>query len=120
MHRPELDDEDPMHLPGECGLTTGELREPPTAENVAFFSGSALYWCRFVDDAPARYARVRDLVEELGAEIIAPTHGNVITDVADVMSIVETGHKQSYRYAGAASPAAVSPPNAGQQEGASR
>lgn len=97
MHRPELGDDDPMHLPGECGLTTGELKSPPAVENVSFFTGSALYWSRFVDDAEECYARVGALVKELGAEILAPTHGNVITDAAEVLPIVQAGHKQAYR-----------------------
>jgi flavorubredoxin len=110
MHRPELDDEDPMHLPGECGLTTSELREPPTVENAAFFSGSALYWARFIDDADVRYQRVIDFVHEIDAQVLCPTHGNVITDVDEVMAIVRQGHKQSYRYhepAGAGSQASA-------------
>lgn len=98
MHRPELDDEDPAHLPGECGLTTGELRQPIAVENAAFFTGSALYFSRFVDDADERYAVVADLAAELGAETICPTHGNVITDLAEVLPIVRAGHKQAYRY----------------------
>lgn len=109
MHRPELDDEDPMHLPGECGLTTSELSAPPTAENAAFFSGSALYWSRFVDDSEARYGRIAELVHELGVTAIAPTHGNVITDVPEVMAIVAQGHKQSYRYGDRASGSAPTP-----------
>jgi glyoxylase-like metal-dependent hydrolase (beta-lactamase superfamily II) len=98
MHRPELDPEDPAHLPGECGLTTGELRKPIAVENVAFFTGSALYFSRFVDDADERYARVADLAAELGALVVAPTHGNVITDLANVLPIVRAGHKQAYRF----------------------
>ncbi|MGV9295634.1 MBL fold metallo-hydrolase [Amycolatopsis sp. NPDC003676] len=97
MHRPELDDEDPAHLPGECGLTTGELRQPIAVENAAFFTGSALYFSRFVDDADERYAGVADLARELGAELVCPTHGNVITDLLDVLPIVRAGHKQAYR-----------------------
>jgi flavorubredoxin len=98
MHHPELDDEDPMHLPGECGLTTSELSAPPTVENAAFFSGSALYWARFIDDADERYARVIQFVRDIDAQVLCPTHGNVITDVEEVMAIVQEGHKQSYRY----------------------
>ncbi|MFE4414002.1 MBL fold metallo-hydrolase [Streptomyces sp. NPDC056821] len=98
MHRPELDDEDPAHLPGECGLTTGELRQPIAVENAAFFTGSALYFSRFVDDSDERYERVADLAAELGAEIVCPTHGNVITDLDDVLPIVRAGHKQAYRF----------------------
>jgi flavorubredoxin len=95
MHHPELDDEDPMHLPGECGLTTSELSAPPSVENAAFFSGSALYWARFIDDADERYARVIQFVRDIGVEVLCPTHGNVITDVEEVMAIVQEGHKRS-------------------------
>src|SRR5690606_20540649 len=78
MHRPELDDEDPLHLPGECALTTDELAKPIAVENAAFFTGSALYWARFNNDADRVYDRVLSLVDELGVEVVAPTHGNVI------------------------------------------
>ncbi|MDQ4214641.1 MBL fold metallo-hydrolase [Microbacterium sp. ASV81] len=98
MHRPELDDEDPLHLPGECALTTDELSTPIAVENAAFFTGSALYWARFNDDADQVYDRVLALVDELGVELVAPTHGNVITNVRDVEPIIRAGHKQAYRY----------------------
>lgn len=98
MHRPELDDEDPLHLPGECALTTDELAQPIAVENAAFFTGSALYWARFVNDADAVYDRVLELVDRLDVKIIGPTHGNVITNVPDVTPIIRAGHKQAYRY----------------------
>lgn len=98
MHRPELDDEDPVHLPGECGLVTTELAGPVTVENAAFFTGSALYWARFANDADRVYDRVLRLVEELGVTTVAPTHGNVITNILDVEPIIRAGHKQAYRY----------------------
>lgn len=98
MHRPELDDEDPVHLPGECGLTTDELSTPIAVENAAFFTGSALYWARFADDADLVYDRVESMMAELGARIVAPTHGNVITNIADVAPIIRAGHKRAYRY----------------------
>lgn len=98
MHRPELDDDEPAHLPGECALTTGELSRPVSVTNAAFFTGSALYFSRFVDDAEERYAQVADFAESIGAEIVAPTHGNVITDLSAVLPIIRAGHKQAYRY----------------------
>lgn len=97
MHRPELDDEDPYHLPGECGLLTSELDSPPTVENAAMFTGSALYWARWVDDADTLYAGVSEAMEALGTRIVAPTHGNVIDDVAGVLPIIRTGHQSAYR-----------------------
>ncbi len=98
MHRPELDDEDPMHLPGECGLTTSELPEPVDVESAAFFTGSALYWARFIDDADELYAHVAAELRNLDVRIIAPTHGNVITDVPELIATVHEGHKNAYRY----------------------
>ncbi|AUI50577.1 MBL fold metallo-hydrolase [Arthrobacter crystallopoietes] len=98
MHRPELDDEDPVHLPGECGLTTGELSEPIKVENAAFFTGSALYWARFANDADQVYDRVLRLIDDLDVKFVAPTHGNVITNIRDVEPIIRAGHKQAYRY----------------------
>jgi hypothetical protein len=98
MHRPELDDDEPAHLPGECGLTTGELSRPVSVANAAFFTGSALYFSRFVDDADERYAEVAQFAESIGAEIVCPTHGNVITELSEVLPIVRAGHKQAYRF----------------------
>lgn len=98
MHRPELDDEDPVHLPGECGLVTTELREQVAVENAAFFTGSALYWARFANDADDVYDRVLAKIRELGVTSVAPTHGNVITNILDVEPIIRAGHKQAYRY----------------------
>ena len=97
-HRPELDDEDPLHFPGECGLTTDELSEPIAVENAAFYAGSAIYWARFANDADAVYDRVVNLFDELGVRIVAPTHGNVITNVKEVEPIIRAGHKRAYRY----------------------
>jgi flavorubredoxin len=98
MHRPELDEEDPMHVPGECGLTTSELRQPVSVENAGFFTGSALYWARFVDDADELYAHAAAELRDLDVQIIAPTHGNVITDVPEMIATVHAGHKAAYRY----------------------
>jgi hypothetical protein len=98
MHRPELDDEDPVHLTGECGLTTGELQVPIAVENAAFFTGSALYWARFANDADAVYDRVLHLIDELGVTSVAPTHGNFISNIRDVEPIIRAGHKRAYRY----------------------
>lgn len=97
MHRPELDDEDPMHLPGECGLLTSELEIPPSVENAAMFTGSALYWARWVNDAGSLYARISDEMERLGVQLVAPTHGNVIDDVEGVLPIIRSGHESAYR-----------------------
>ncbi|MBO0980084.1 MBL fold metallo-hydrolase [Microbacterium sp. SD291] len=98
MHRPELDDEDPLHLPGECALTTDELAKPIAVENAAFFTGSALYWARFNNDADRVYDRVLGLIDELGVQMVGPTHGNVITNIRAVEPIIRAGHKQAYRY----------------------
>ena len=98
MHRPELDDEDPVHLPGECGLTTSELSVPIAVENAAFFTGSALYWARFANDADAVYDRVLHLIDEIGVKSVAPTHGNFISNIRDVEPIIRAGHKRAYRY----------------------
>lgn len=97
MHRPELDDEDPYHLPGECGLLTSELDTPPSVENAAMFTGSALYWARWVDEAPALYAEVSDAMERLGVQLVAPTHGNVIDDIPGVLPIIRQGHQSAFR-----------------------
>ncbi len=97
MHHPELDDEDPMHFPNECGLLTSELEAPPTVENAAMFMGSAVYWARWVDDSDELYPRIKKAFDNLGVKMVAPAHGNVIDNLEEVMPIIHRGHKTAYR-----------------------
>jgi hypothetical protein len=57
-----------------------------------------LYWARFANDADQVYDRVGKLMDDLGVKIVAPTHGNVITNIPEVAPIIRAGHKHAYRY----------------------
>jgi hypothetical protein len=37
-------------------------------------------------------------MDDLGVKIVAPTHGNVITNIPEVAPIIRAGHKHAYRY----------------------
>jgi hypothetical protein len=95
-HHPELDDDEALHLPGECGLLTSEIGQPPTLDQAAFFAGRALYWSRFVDNSAALFEQFRLLLEEFPTRIIAPGHGNVIDDLESVLPIIERSHRDAF------------------------
>ena len=67
------DDDEPVHLPGQCRLLSGEMPEPPTVDQAAYGTGRALYWTKFVDvsaDAaplslPITAARLPSVADEL-------------------------------------------------------
>jgi flavorubredoxin len=70
------------HTSGACGHLAEEVPELDLAENMATFALAAFHWAQFVDIEPF-IERLHDLVlVELGAQVLAPTHGLVIGDPA--------------------------------------
>lgn len=92
--QPEGDDE-PVHLPGQCRLLSGEMPLPPTVEQAAYGTGRALYWTRFVDVTSA-FAAIEQLLDELPTNLIGPAHGNVIDDVAGMLRTSLAAHRRVY------------------------
>ena len=93
---PQPDGEDePVHLPGQCRLTSGEMPEPPSVEQAAYGTGRALYWTRFVDVSPA-FAAIEGLLNDLPTSFIGPAHGNVIDDVAGMLRTSLAAHRRVY------------------------
>ena len=90
---PELDE--PTHLPGECALTIEEIPGPVEIDNATFILRTALYWSRYVR-ADKIIGDIRMLIERYPTRVIAPAHGNVITDVASILPIVHSVHAQAY------------------------
>ena len=86
------DGDEPVHLPGECGLLSTELPAPPTVGQTAFLTRAALFWSRYVDVAP-HFAKVEALLERYPAELIAPAHGNVISDLDALLPILRAAHR---------------------------
>jgi flavorubredoxin len=95
----EIDDETPPpHEPGQCQLTSVELEAldiGPTVEQAAYGTARSLYWTRFVD-LTSTFDEIETLVADHSVEIVAPAHGNVITDVARLMPIMLEAHRLTY------------------------
>ncbi|WP_415854674.1 MBL fold metallo-hydrolase [Sinomonas sp. G460-2] len=93
---PNSDGEDePVHRPGQCRLTSGEMPEPPSVEQAAYGTGKALYWTKFVDVSSAFRAIERTL-DELPTALIGPAHGNVIDDVDGMLRTSLAAHRRVY------------------------
>jgi flavorubredoxin len=84
--------DEPVHRPGECGLLSTELPAPPTIEQTAFLTRAALNWSRYVDVAP-HFAKVEALLERHPAKLVAPAHGNVISDLEALLPILRAAHR---------------------------
>ena len=91
---PDGEDE-PVHRPGQCRLTSGEMPEPPTVDQAAYGTGKALYWTKFVDVGSA-FAAIEHMLDELPTGLIGPAHGNVIDDVDGMLRISLAAHRKVY------------------------
>lgn len=79
------------HEDGHCGKVAEEAPSLDLPEMTALFAELALYWTRFVDLAPY-ITRLDELVfDELAVELVAPTHGLPITDLAATMPSIRDG-----------------------------
>lgn len=58
---------------------------------TALFAELALYWTKFVDLEPYIRRLDRMVVDELEVELIAPTHGLPIADVAGTLPAIRHG-----------------------------
>ncbi len=79
-----------FHDADMCGHWTDEVQDLPVAEMTARFSENALYWTTMVvmDQFVAQLDRQ---LEDLGAQIVAPTHGLPIRDLEAVMPAIREG-----------------------------
>lgn len=79
------------HEEGHCGSLAEEVPEIDLPLMASMFTEFAFYWTRFVDVEPY-IDRMDDLVrKELGARLIAPTHGLPIGDVEAIIPTVWDG-----------------------------
>ncbi|MGI9425983.1 MAG: MBL fold metallo-hydrolase, partial [Hyphomicrobiaceae bacterium] len=62
------------HWDGHCGMTAEEAQSLDLAETSAVFAERALYWTKFADMS-IYVDRLEELIGELDAHIVAPTHG---------------------------------------------
>jgi len=80
------------HEADQCELTAEELPSLPTPEQTRIINEKALFWTRF-RDMTVYFDRVAALRVELGAEIIAPAHGSVITRPEAALPALESGYR---------------------------
>jgi hypothetical protein len=91
----ELDDDEPSHRPGQCRLLSGEMPVAPTVDQAAYGTGRALYWTRFVD-VTTTFQQTEQLLADRPTNLIAPAHGNVISDVDTMFTTCLAAHRQVY------------------------
>ena len=82
------------HREGECAMTSNELAQLPRVEDTRVVIEGALGWTRYVD-AQITIDRLRALLAEYPADIIAPTHGGVIMNARELTEVFETGLRQA-------------------------
>ncbi|GAA4045790.1 hypothetical protein GCM10023063_36000 [Arthrobacter methylotrophus] len=91
---PDEDDE-PVHLPGQCRLLSSEMPAPPSVEQAAYGTGRALYWTKFVDVGTA-FQGIEETLETYPTRLIGPAHGNVIDDVDSMLKTSLAAHRRVY------------------------
>lgn len=89
------DDDEPVHLPGQCRLISSEMPAPPSVEQAAYGTGRALYWTKFVDVSTA-FQAIEDTLESCPTKMIGPAHGNVIDDVDGMLRTSLAAHRKVY------------------------
>jgi flavorubredoxin len=91
----------PLHLPGECALTTSELAQagsPIDLELGAFVLRMSIFGNRYID-AETMFGRLRRLFERYPTRLIAPAHGNVVDDVEASLPLFKAMYELSQRTA---------------------
>lgn len=79
------------HQAGHCGSLAEESSSLAIADQVALFAMAAFYWTQFVDVDPYIERLERLVFDELGASLIAPTHGLPIGDPVATLPEIARG-----------------------------
>ena len=78
------------HTDGHCGLFAEEATSLDLVDVLGVFAERALYWTTFTD--MNIYAdKLEELMDELQVQVVAPTHGLPIRDIARTMPKVREG-----------------------------
>lgn len=84
------------HTDGHCGLVAEEASSLDLPDMTALFAELALYWTRVTDVEP--YLQELDsLLDRLDVQLIGPTHGLPITDLAHTVPAVREGFRLGAR-----------------------
>jgi len=78
------------HWDGHCGLLAEEATSLDLQDVLAVFAARALYWTT-TTDMNIYVDRLEAMLEDLDVDVIAPTHGLPITDIAVTMPKVRDG-----------------------------
>lgn len=94
--RPEATEFDvPVHRRGECGLLDRELPTDVTVDAAEFVTRAALPWSRYAD-ASAIFDELDALLRAYPSAMVAPGHGNVITDPEHVARVLREAFRLSF------------------------
>lgn len=88
-----------VHLPGECSMLSEELGQAPTVEQAFFLTQAALWWTRFTPIG-GYFRDMENLLAKYPPRYIAPAHGNVISNVSEVMSTFREAYQVAYEKSG--------------------
>lgn len=78
------------HEAGQCGLTSEELPEPIRPEDTSVVISRALNWARYVESEIV-IDHLHAFLKRHPAKVIAPAHGGVITNPAEITRVFEIG-----------------------------
>jgi flavorubredoxin len=85
-----------VHRPGECDLFSEELKARPLdVDRAKWITRAALSWSRYVDASPM-FEEVDDLLNRYPTEMIAPAHGNVISNPIAVLPVIREAFELAY------------------------
>jgi flavorubredoxin len=85
------------HEAGQCHLTSDELPFEPAEEQIGFVSERALYWTTYAD-LEQMFDRLDAVLAEYEPTVIAPAHGSVIVNPADIIPKVKSGMRGVSRF----------------------
>ena len=78
------------HWDGHCGMTAEEAQSLDLAETSAVFAERALFWTKFAD-MNIYVDKLEDLIRDLDATIVAPTHGLPVMDIELTLPKIRAG-----------------------------
>ena len=85
------------HQAGQCGCVAEEVSELDIPGMTSLFAQLAFRWTRFVDIEPYIVRLDELILEELDADILAPTHGLPITDPVQTLTVIREGLRRGSR-----------------------
>lgn len=103
----DLEDDEALHLPGQCAMTSSEMVHGINSDQASYLLRAALYWSRFIE-ADVLFEEVDQLLEHYSPRIMAPGHGNVIDNLDEVVPIIRQVHDRAFKTGGAVAAAEAS------------